>query len=126
MKHFFTSAVLSAGLLFGAVSASASSLPAVDGNYEGSYRLADVFTPDTHRSFTHGLYLPGFLGEESWTIESGRAEYDGTELSLKGKVKQTTGGSDYFLISTSASSKRRTNPQILTAAAALAAMRPNK
>ena len=43
----------------------ASSLPPVDGNYEGNYGLSDAFTLSNNNGFTHGLYLPGFIGNAS-------------------------------------------------------------
>ena len=71
-------------------SAFASSLPAVDESYEGSYKLANAFSG-------HGLWLPGFLGNNTWSVQSGSATYGAGSLSLTGRVKQTEAVSDYIL-----------------------------
>ena len=71
-------------------SAYASSLPAVNGDYTGEYHLQNAFS-------SHGLWLPGFLGDNTWSVESGQAIYKDGELSMSGQVRQSYGGSEYFL-----------------------------
>lgn len=67
-----------------------SSLPAVDESYEGNYALQNAFT-------SHGLWLPGFLGDRRWSVDSGLAEYSDGALSLDGTVSQTIGGTEYSM-----------------------------
>ena len=84
------SAAIAALSISFSASAYASSLPAITDSYEGNYVLGNTFS-------SHGLYLPGFFGDYSWSIESGTAEYKNGELSLMGTIKQTESGSDYFM-----------------------------
>ncbi|MEM9436370.1 MAG: VPLPA-CTERM sorting domain-containing protein [Pseudomonadota bacterium] len=70
--------------------ASASSIPAVDGDYRGSYDLGNAFS-------THGLWLPGFIGDDTWSIVGGSALYNNGLLDLQGSVEQTVGTTTYGL-----------------------------
>lgn len=63
---------------------------AVTDSYEGDYTIENAFD-------SHGLWLPGFLGDNTWSVESGNANHTGDNLSMSGRVKNTVDGTDYFL-----------------------------
>ncbi|MEM1073017.1 MAG: VPLPA-CTERM sorting domain-containing protein [Pseudomonadota bacterium] len=78
--------------------ANASSLPPLSGDYKGTYALTDTFIPENNSNgFTHGLYLPGFIGDASWSVDSGKATYSGNTLDLSGTVSKTVNNVFYSL-----------------------------
>ena len=88
MKTFSLKAAVTAVMLSAASFVSASPLPAVDASYVGNYDLGNAFS-------SHGLWLPGFLGDNTWSVQSGTANYDGTSLVMNGSVSNTVNGVTY-------------------------------
>jgi len=68
----------------------ASPLPAVTGSYVGNYDLGNAFGG-------HGLWLPGFLGDNTWSVTSGTANYDGMSMVMNGSVENNVGSTTYTL-----------------------------
>ncbi|MEM8693110.1 MAG: VPLPA-CTERM sorting domain-containing protein [Pseudomonadota bacterium] len=79
MTSFIEAAAFAAGT-FLASAAIASPIPAIDGNYEGFYDIENAFT-------SHGLWLPGFLGDNTWSITKGSAEFTDGTLSMTGMAE---------------------------------------
>lgn len=80
-------AVMAVGTM---TAATASSLPAVNGNYEGNYGITDAFS-------THGLWLPNFIGNQYWSVQSGTANYAGSDLTMTGTATKSIGSQTYSL-----------------------------
>ncbi len=80
-----------AAFAIGASCASvAAASPLVTGSYEGDYGIQNAFD-------NHGLWLPGFLGDKTWSVQSGNASYTGNTLTMSGQVANSANGTDYFL-----------------------------
>ncbi|MEL7133288.1 MAG: VPLPA-CTERM sorting domain-containing protein [Pseudomonadota bacterium] len=90
MKTFATKAVITAAFIGVASFANATTLPAVDESYVGNYDISNAFG-------NHGLWLPKFLGDKTWSVTSGTANYDGTSLVMTGSVENKKGGTTYTM-----------------------------
>jgi len=86
---FMRAAAVCAATLIGGA-AYATSVPAVGDSYVGNYDLNNAFGG-------HGLWLPGFLGDHTWSVTGGTANYDGTTMSLNGSVENNVGGTTYSM-----------------------------
>lgn len=89
MRNLFKAAALCVAVALPGASL-ASPLPAVTDSYVGNYDIGNAFSG-------HGLWLPGFLGDNTWSVTSGTANYDGTSMVMSGSVANNVSGTIYTL-----------------------------
>lgn len=74
--------------IFFAVGAEASPIPAVTDSYEGHYDVNNAYGG-------HGLWLPGFYGDNTWSITGGSAHYQNQILNLSGTAVNNGASLDF-------------------------------